>query len=68
MLLCQERIFLRRHFKQDAVVDVAVVLVNNSQQFVGILSPNLFPLFFNRWFSRYVIAAMLVDSKQKIAH
>ena len=21
-----------------------------------------------RWFSRYVIAAMLVDSKQKIAH
>ena len=22
----------------------------------------------NRWFSRYVIAAMLVDGKQKIAH
>ena len=22
----------------------------------------------NRWFSRYVVAAMLVDSKQKIAH
>ena len=45
MLLCQELIFLRRHFKQDAAVDVAVVLVNNSQQFVGISSPNLFPLF-----------------------
>ena len=24
--------------------------------------------FPNRWFSRYVIAAMLVDGKQKIAH
>ena len=24
--------------------------------------------FSNRWFSRYVIAAMLVDGKQKIAH
>ena len=23
---------------------------------------------FNRWFSSYVIAAMLVDGKQKIAH
>ena len=23
---------------------------------------------YNRWFSRYVIAAMLVDGKQKIAH
>ena len=45
MLLGQELLFLRRHFKQDAVVDVAVLLVNNSQQFVGILSPNLFPLF-----------------------
>ena len=22
----------------------------------------------NRWFSRYIIAAMLVDGKQKIAH
>lgn len=45
MLLCQELIFLRRHFKQDAVVDVAVLLVNNSRQFGGVLSPNLFPLF-----------------------
>ena len=25
-------------------------------------------LITNRWFSRYVIAAMLVDGKQKIAH
>ena len=45
MLLCQELIFLKRHFKQDAVVDVAVLLVNNSRQFRGVLSPNLFPLF-----------------------
>ena len=45
MLLCQELIFLRRHFKQVAVVDVAVLLVNNSRQFGGVLSPNRFPLF-----------------------
>ena len=27
-----------------------------------------FLLIMYRWFSRYVIAAMLVDGKQKIAH
>ena len=28
----------------------------------------LLPKYMYRWFSRYVIAAMLVDGKQKIAH
>ena len=47
MLLCQELLFLRRHFKQDAVVDVAVLLVNNSRQFGGVLHHpiSFFPLF-----------------------
>ena len=60
MLLCQELIFLIRHFKQDAAVDVAVVIVNNSQQFVGILTPNLFR--YSYVVSRNVLANLVFES------
>ena len=36
--------------------------------FMGTEESRLCIMLENRWFSRYVIAAMLVDSKQKIAH
>ena len=39
-----------------------------SSKFIFGLVEMTFGLVHNRWFSRYVIAAMLVDSKQKVAH
>ena len=59
MLLCQELIFLKRHFKQDAVVDVAVLLVNNSRQFGVFYHPISFRY---SHVSRNVSANLVFDS------
>ena len=61
MLLCQELLFLRRYFKQDAVVDVVVLLVNNSRQFGGVLHH---PISFRYSYlvSRNVLANLVFES------
>ena len=50
---------------------VALVIHQNSTKIVVTLEKlkqNLTENYFYMWFSCYVIAAMLVDRKQKIAH
>ena len=50
---------------------VALVIHQNSTKIVVTLEKlkqNLTENYFYRWFSRYIIAAMLVDRQQKIAH
>ena len=41
---------------------------NSMREKISFLASFLIMFPANRWFSRYVIAAMLVDGKQKIAH